>query len=153
MTWGELDLEDEVWTVPAGRIKAGREHRVPLAGRGDRAAGRTGRARPTGVSEPDEGREAAVGCDVGSRARAHGLRRSPCTVSARRSGTGPARHHPPARSDRGRLGPRLKDKAEAAYARGDLFQKRRRLMQDWADYLASAPAAVLELNAPQSAAK
>jgi integrase len=45
------------------------------------------------------------------------------------------------------LAHRLKDKAEAAYARGDLFQKRRRLMQDWADYLVSAPAAVLEMPA------
>ena len=41
---------------------------------------------------------------------------------------------------------KLKDKAEAAYARGDLFAKRRRLMQDWADYLASPPADVLELH-------
>ena len=30
MKWGELDLDDAVWTVPASRIKAGREHRVPL---------------------------------------------------------------------------------------------------------------------------
>ena len=44
------------------------------------------------------------------------------------------------------LAHRLKDKAEAAYARGDLFQKRRRLMADWASYLVSAPAAVLELQ-------
>jgi integrase len=35
------------------------------------------------------------------------------------------------------LAHKLKDKAEAAYARGDLFAKRRKLMQDWADYLAS----------------
>ena len=53
------------------------------------------------------------------------------------------------------LAHRLKDEAEAAYARGDLFQKRRRLMQDWADYLASPPATVLELPAatPERAAK
>jgi hypothetical protein len=44
------------------------------------------------------------------------------------------------------LAHRLKDKAEAAYARGDLFAKRRKLMQDWADYLSSTPAAVLELQ-------
>jgi integrase len=43
------------------------------------------------------------------------------------------------------LAHKLRDKAEAAYARGDLFQKRRKLMEDWADYLASPPAAVLEL--------
>jgi integrase len=30
-TWGELDLEAKVWTVPAKRMKAGREHRVPLS--------------------------------------------------------------------------------------------------------------------------
>ena len=34
------------------------------------------------------------------------------------------------------LAHRLKDKAEAAYARGDLFMKRRRLMEDWAAFLA-----------------
>jgi hypothetical protein len=44
------------------------------------------------------------------------------------------------------LAHRLKDKAEAAYARGDLFQKRRKLMEDWADYLASPAAIVLELR-------
>ena len=37
------------------------------------------------------------------------------------------------------LAHRLKDKAEAAYARGDLFVKRRRLMEDWAEFLAKAP--------------
>jgi integrase len=46
------------------------------------------------------------------------------------------------------LAHRLKDKAEAAYARGDLFQKRRKLMQDWADYLASSAALVLERRDP-----
>jgi integrase len=45
------------------------------------------------------------------------------------------------------LAHRLKDKAEAAYARGDLFTKRRRLMDDWASYLASVPAEVSELRA------
>jgi hypothetical protein len=44
------------------------------------------------------------------------------------------------------LAHKLKDKAEAAYARGDLVAKRRKLMQDWADYLASAPTDVLDLH-------
>ena len=43
------------------------------------------------------------------------------------------------------LAHRLKDKAEAAYARGDLFTKRRKLMEDWAAFLAKAPASVTEL--------
>jgi integrase len=44
------------------------------------------------------------------------------------------------------LAHRLKDKAEAAYARGDLFAKRRKLMQDWADYLASPTGEVIEMH-------
>jgi hypothetical protein len=40
------------------------------------------------------------------------------------------------------------DKVEAAYRRGDLFEKRRRLMQDWADYCGRAPAAVMALRGP-----
>ena len=40
------------------------------------------------------------------------------------------------------LAHRLKDKAEAAYARGDLFSKRRRLMEDWAVYLGNPPSGV-----------
>ena len=31
--WSELDLREKVWTIPASRMKAGREHRVPLSGR------------------------------------------------------------------------------------------------------------------------
>jgi integrase len=50
------------------------------------------------------------------------------------------------------LAHKLKDKAEAAYARGDLFTKRRKLMQDWADYLATPPARVVELQRPAGSA-
>ena len=45
------------------------------------------------------------------------------------------------------LAHRLKDEAEAAYARGDLFAKRRRLMEDWAAFLARPEAAVVDLAA------
>ena len=44
------------------------------------------------------------------------------------------------------LAHRLKDKAEAAHARGDLFQKRRKLMEEWSKLLASPAAVVLELH-------
>ena len=50
------------------------------------------------------------------------------------------------------LAHKLKDKAEAAYARGDLFAKRRKLMQDWADYLATPPAIVRKLQQGDTAA-
>jgi integrase len=44
------------------------------------------------------------------------------------------------------LAHRLKDKSEASYARGDLFQKRRLLMQDWAAFLERAPVSTAEQN-------
>lgn len=48
------------------------------------------------------------------------------------------------------LAHRLRDEAEAAYARGDLFTKRRRLMADWAGYVASPPAGVSTLTSPRA---
>ena len=52
------------------------------------------------------------------------------------------------------LAHRLKDKAEAAYARGDPFARRRKLMEDWAAYLAAPAAGVVELpREPPTAAR
>ena len=48
------------------------------------------------------------------------------------------------------LAHRLKDKAEAAYARGDLFVKRRKLMEDWAAFLAKVPGQVVEISAARA---
>ena len=64
MTWGEVDLEDAVWTVPASRIKAGREHRVPLQPAASALLGELRRARRAGLPEPGQGGEAAVGRDA-----------------------------------------------------------------------------------------
>ena len=54
--WGEIDLAAKVWTVPAERMKAGREHRVPLS---DAALDGARQGPPAGV---DEGRQAGPGC-------------------------------------------------------------------------------------------
>jgi hypothetical protein len=92
MAWREVDLDAAVWTVPAERIKAGREHRVPLAAAALALLGepggpttscsraRCGRGRPLSGHDADGG-AAAHGAGRGDRARA----------SARRSATGPAR--------------------------------------------------------------
>ena len=155
MTWGELDLADRVWTVPAGRIKAGREHRVPLEAAAIALLGEPDEADqlvfPSPMKPGKPLSDATLGAVIdrmGYSATAHGFR------STFRDWAGESTTHPQEVIEAA-LAHRLKDKAEAAYARGDLFQKRRRLMQDWSDYLASAPATVLELNAPQqqSAAK
>jgi integrase len=144
--WREVDLEDAVWTVPPDRIKAGKEHRVPLTPAALAVLGATGAPDELVFSSPSNPEAplsdmtlAAVLKRMGVDVTVHGFR------SCFRDWAGETSAH-------GRevieaaLAHRLKDKAEAAYARGDLFAKRRKLMQDWADYLASPPARVVELR-------
>jgi integrase len=147
MRWGELDLDDAVWTVPPNRIKAGREHRVPLQPAAIALLG-----NPRGPHElvfPSPIKKGKPLSDATLAAVLERMKHGDVTVhgfrSTFRDWAGETTAH--AREVvEAALAHRLKDKAEAAYARGDLFQKRRRLMQDWADYLASSPGAVFELH-------
>jgi len=140
MLWSEISLEDGVWTVPAGRMKAGKEHRVPQT---PAALQRLGvRRDPDDLVFPGE--------------RALDRPLSDMTLSAvlKRMGHGDLTVHGfrstfrdwagettafPREVVEAALAHRLKDKAEAAYARGDLFAKRRELMAAWAEYLERAP--------------
>ncbi|HVC56689.1 MAG TPA: tyrosine-type recombinase/integrase, partial [Stellaceae bacterium] len=51
--WGEVDLDAKVWVVPAGRMKAGREHRVPLSDAALAVLDKVRRLAPTRDGEPD----------------------------------------------------------------------------------------------------
>jgi integrase len=144
--WGEIDLEAKVWTVPASRIKAGKEHRVPLQ---PAAIELLGEARePDALVFPSSADASKPLSDMTLAAvlkrmevdvTVHGFR------STFRDWAGETTAHPREVIEAS-LAHKLKDKAEAAYARGDLFAKRRKLMQDWADYLAMPPARVVELQ-------
>ena len=69
------------------------------------------------------------------------------TASARRSGTGPAEETDhPREVIEAALAHVIQNKVEAAYARSDLFERRRRLMDDWAAYLASTRGRVVPLR-------
>jgi integrase len=147
MKWRELDLENAVWTVPASRIKAGREHRVPLQPAAIALLGEPGEAdelvfpSPVKAGKPlSDAALAAVLERMGyAMITVHGFR------STFRDWAGETTSH--AREViEAALAHKLKDKAEAAYARGDLFAKRRKLMQDWAGFLAKPPAEVVELH-------
>jgi integrase len=147
MKWGELDLEDAVWTVPASRIKASREHRVPLEPAAIALLGEPGEAdelvfpSPVKAGKPlSDAALAAVLERMGyDNVTVHGFR------STFRDWAGETTPHAREVIETA-LAHKLKDKAEAAYARGDLFRKRRRLMQDWAAHLA-ARAGVIRLVA------
>jgi integrase len=155
-TWGEIDLDHSVWTVPAERMKAGREHRVPLSEAAvgvlrqvallrDRQHGDLvfpgGRAgRPLSDVAIAKAAKIAGGDDV----TVHGFR------STFRDWAAEATSYANEVAEAA-LAHTLSDKVEAAYRRGDLFDKRLRLMNDWAQFCARpgvTSGAVVALRAP-----
>jgi integrase len=137
MTWGEVDLDAKVWTIPAERMKAAKEHRVPLS---EAAISLLGQ-REKGVANDTLifGSEAKPGKPISDMTMTAVLRRmkqTEVTVHGFRSTfrdwagemTGFPREVIEAALAHG-----IKDKAEAAYARSDLFDKRRMLMEAWAN--------------------
>lgn len=137
-TWAEIDVARATWTIPATRMKAGREHRVPLC---PRAVAVLEQAKLEGS---DRLFTAEKGGPLSSMAMSMLLRRMghDCTVHGFRSAfrdwaaecTGYA--HEVCEMA---LAHTIGNKAEAAYRRGDLFEKRRRLMTEWSAYCASPP--------------
>jgi integrase len=127
-------------------MKAGREHRVPLTPQAIALMGEPGKAAALVFPSPQRGVQmsdsalTAVLDRMGKSVTAHGFR------SSFRDWAGEATHHPREVIEHA-LAHRLKDKAEAAYARGDLFQKRRALMADWADYATGSTGQVLAIRA------
>jgi integrase len=146
MRWGEVDLATAVWTVPPERIKAGREHRVPLVPVAVALLGEQG--EPDELVFPSPAKANTMLSDMALTAVLRRMGRGELTVhgfrSTFRDWAGETTSHPREVIEQA-LAHRLKDKAEAAYARGDLFQKRRRLMQDWTDYLTKPKAGVTRL--------
>lgn len=134
-TWDEIDLQKEIWTVPADRMKAGREHRVPLSGRAMKIIAERLEAASVGHVFPG----ATSASALSSMAMAMLLRRmkSDITVHGFRSTfrdwaseTTGFSHEVCEMA----LAHTIGNKAEAAYRRGDLFDKRRKLMEAWAGY-------------------
>lgn len=137
-TWGEFDVDQAYWTIPASRMKAEKEHRVPLSDAtmallkalhaGESGALLFPSTKGTQISDMTLG---AVIKRMGLAVTVHGFR------STFRDWAGETTSYPREVIEHA-LAHQLKDKAEAAYARGSLFEKRRALMQDWADYCGQA---------------
>jgi integrase len=137
--WGEIDMGEKVWTVPAERMKGGRTHRVPLCERtveildtlprgGDSVFGGTRARKPLS--------QMALLMTLRRMKRddltVHGFRSTfrdwaaECTSFPREVAEAALAHV-------------ISDKVEAAYRRGDLFERRRQLMEAWSRYCASRP--------------
>ncbi|MEY8690012.1 MAG: tyrosine-type recombinase/integrase [Leptothrix sp. (in: b-proteobacteria)] len=153
-TWAEIDTDAKVWTIPAARMKAGKEHRVPLSDAALALLKALPRMAGTDVVFPGTKGQplsdmtlAAIMRRMKTDAVPHGFR------STFRDWAGERTNHPREVIEHA-MAHQLKDKAEAAYQRGDLFEKRRRLMDDWASFLArpELPAQVIDLDSKRGIA-
>jgi len=139
-TWAEIDMEAKVWTVPGNRMKAGKEHRVPLCDIAVELLKMQPRMAGTELLFPaPRGGElsdmtlTAVLRRMGVPAVPHGFRSTFRDWAAERT------NYPRDVAEMA-LAHAIGDKVEAAYRRGDLFQKRALMMADWATFLARAEA-------------
>lgn len=135
-TWQEIDLDKSTWTIPADRMKAGREHRVPLS------PAAIALLRPLKIGGPTDwvfpgfkkGRPLS---DMTLLATLKNMSRNDLTVHGFRS---TFRDWASEKTDfqgevaEAALAHAIGDKVEAAYRRGDLIDKRRQLMEAWATY-------------------
>lgn len=145
-TWGEIDLEAALWTIPAARMKASKEHRVPLSPRA-MVVLEAAKALRTKATADAPLFPSAKGKPLSSMAMAMLLRRMKAdgiTVhgfrSTFRDWAAESTGFPHEVCEMA-LAHVIGNKAEAAYRRGDLFDKRRKLMEAWATYAASPVAA------------
>ena len=136
--WEEIDRDRRVWTIPATRMKANRQHRVPLCGRAleilEAAQALGEEAGPLvftdGQGKPlDDKQLRWLLREQGIAAVPHGFR------SSFRDWAGEETDHPREVIEAA-LAHVVRNRVEAAYARSDLFERRRVVMDDWARYLA-----------------
>ena len=142
-TWDEIDIESRVWIIPADRMKAGKEHRVPLPDRlilvlGEMSALRTGdyifpgrrRGKPmSSMTLAMHLRRTGVG-----NATVHGFR------SSFRDWVAEETNFPRELAEQA-LAHAVGDATERAYRRGDVLERRRQMMEAWAAFVSSEAAA------------
>ena len=133
--WSEIDLGEATWTIPAARMKAGREHKIPLARRAlkllqglDRIAGQDLVFAGAGGKPLSDATLSAVIKRMGVDAVPHGFR------STFRDWASERTNYPRDVAEMA-LAHAIGDKVEAAYRRGDLFAKRTHMMAAWAKFI------------------
>ncbi|MEA3250562.1 MAG: tyrosine-type recombinase/integrase [Pseudomonadota bacterium] len=133
--WSEIDLSNRVWIIPAERMKAGKEHRVPLSTQAvallESLPGGEGQSlifpAPKGGKLSDAAMSALLK-RMGYNVTVHGFRSTFRDWTAERTST-------PQHIAEMALAHTISNGVEAAYRRGDLLAKRAKLMQDWARFI------------------
>ena len=146
--WSEIDFDAGIWTVPRERMKAGKEHRDPLSKRALEILKTLDEARVNDFVFPGERKnrplsssamEMLLGRMKVDQYTTHGFR------SAFRDWAGDATTFPRELAEAA-LAHKVGDETERAYRRSDALEKRRKLMQAWADYLAAPKASAANGN-------
>lgn len=147
--WSEIDMEAKVWEVPAARMKMKRPHRVPLSPRAVAILNDAEALRGDGELVFPGNKPGKMLSDMtlsklvkelGFNAYVHGFRTSFRTWAQEKTNF-------PREVPEAALAHAVGDAVEQAYARSDVFEKRRRMMMAWADYLAQGSAKVVRIGA------
>ncbi|MEH6800047.1 MAG: integrase arm-type DNA-binding domain-containing protein [Halopseudomonas sabulinigri] len=136
-TWDEIDIENSVWTIPQERMKTRKEHRVPICSQLKALLDSLSRHEGSNYLFPGQ----RSGKPLSNMAMSMALRElgyDAITMhgfrSTFRDWAGECTSHPSDVCEQA-LAHTLRNQVEAAYRRGDLFNKRRYLMDDWAAYI------------------
>lgn len=140
MTWAEVDLKEKTWVIPAARMKAQTEHRVPLSDTAVQLLKAQKRTESPYVFPNSKGTPLS---DAGLSKPLHELAKG-ATVHGFRSAfkdwASECTPYPNTLSEMA-LAHTIRDAVERAYRRGDLFAKRRAMMTEWANYCEQIPKA------------
>jgi integrase len=150
--WDEIDQDKALWIIPADRIKAGKEHRVPLSEPALAIVKAQAKLKENEFVFPGgkHGKPLSTNALLMLLERmkrdditAHGFR------STFRDWAAESTNYPRDVAEMA-LAHTISDNVEAAYRRGDLFEKRKRMMDDWAKFcgLLIATGRVIPINKP-----
>jgi integrase len=150
-TWAEIDLEAALWTIPAARMKAEREHVIPLSGAAVRVLvrarqWRAGTTNDDALIFPGMKRDKPISDmtltkvmrDMGLTAVPHGFRSSFKDWASETTSF-------PNELSEAALAHAIANKSEAAYRRGNMLEKRRVMMTAWAGHCGGEASRVLRL--------
>ena len=145
--WSEIDLNKQLWTVPKERMKKGVEHRVPLSDTAMQLITNLSEQRTNDYVFPSSSNNGSISNGTMDALlirkgykpyTVHGFRSTFRDYITEKTNTA-------WRTGEEALAHKLADKAEAAYQRGDLLEKRMVLMQTWANYCYQPTAKVIQM--------
>ena len=145
--WSEIDLNKQLWTVPKARMKKGVEHRIPLSDKAMELLIKLSEQRTNDYVFPSSSNNGGISNGTMDALlirkgykpyTVHGFRSTFRDYITEKTNTA-------WRTGEEALAHKLADKAEAAYQRGDLLEKRMVLMQTWSDYCYQPTAKVIQM--------